>query len=347
MAKIGIEATKAQIEKAVEVTDGSIMTGENSVALKGTASGDDSVAIRGTASGNYSVSVGDNNEALQDWSTAIGKSCKASGNTSTSVGSTNQSSGDGSITVGSLNTASNTFGIAVGYENEASAYGSIVIGDHSKATAQGATQIGRGINSNPNTLQFRDFQVLDANGKIPNVRLNDLKIGSQTKSIFDWLIYLKGQGVQSITFNGDRLKVTFSDGTYINSDNMNATDERAGTVAMSPYFNMQNGQIFPTLPVDISDPEYRQFSEVLVGLNNIDMLIIECLVNNFAYGDEEEGKTPLTTEQQEAIANLLGLALNNVTIGQTTQTVAQWLTALNNEVDGISEVITDIEGVVG
>lgn len=335
MAKIGIEATKAQIEKAVEVTDGSIMTGENSVALKGTASGEQSTAINAEASG--------------DWSVAVGKNTEASGNTSTSVGSINQSSGDGSITVGSLNTASNTFGIAVGYENEASAYGSIVIGDHSKATVQGAVQLGRGINSNPNSLQFRDFQLLDVSGKIPNARLNDLKIGSQTKSIPDWLTYIvqSGKEIQSITFNGDKLTVTFSDGTHIDSDNLNATDERAGTVAMSPYFNIQNGQIFPTLPVDISDPEYRQFSEVLVGLNNIDMLIIECLVNNFAYGDEEEGKTPLTTEQQEAIANLLGLALNNVTIGQTTQTVAQWLTALNNEVDGISEVITDIEGVVG
>lgn len=41
-----------------------------------------------------------------------------------------------------------------------------------KATASGAVQLGTGTNNNANTLQFRGYQIIDANGNIPAQRLS-------------------------------------------------------------------------------------------------------------------------------------------------------------------------------
>ena len=46
-------------------------------------------------------------------------------------------------------------------------------GDGATATATGAYQIGEGVNSAANTLQFRGHRLLDASGTIPDERLPD------------------------------------------------------------------------------------------------------------------------------------------------------------------------------
>lgn len=45
-------------------------------------------------------------------------------------------------------------------------------GENAVASANGAVQLGQGTNNNANTLQFKNFQILDSTGKIPNDRLN-------------------------------------------------------------------------------------------------------------------------------------------------------------------------------
>ena len=50
--------------------------------------------------------------------------------------------------------------------------GAVAIGPNAKAQADDAVQIGFGVNTTENTLQFRNYQLLDANGKIPTDRLD-------------------------------------------------------------------------------------------------------------------------------------------------------------------------------
>lgn len=70
-------------------------------------------------------------------------------------------------------------------------------GSSAKAITTGAVQLGTGTNSNRNTLQFRDYQVVDANGKIPIERLPE-GIGGDD-SAFTSLA--SGQPIEKIVFN--------------------------------------------------------------------------------------------------------------------------------------------------
>lgn len=102
-----------------------------------------------------------------------------------------------SIGYGSINV---TTGGAIGYGSQATTGGSIGTsatcttggavgastiattgfagGNLAQATQDGAVQLGAGVNSNPNTLQFRSYQLLDAYGKIPAARF--VESGSET-----------------------------------------------------------------------------------------------------------------------------------------------------------------------
>lgn len=66
--------------------------------------------------------------------------------------------------------ASATSGGAVG--DRASATSGFAGGLLAHATAEGAVQLGQGTNNNAKTLQFRDYQIVDANGNIPASRLS-------------------------------------------------------------------------------------------------------------------------------------------------------------------------------
>ena len=49
----------------------------------------------------------------------------------------------------------------------------VAIGTSAVASGAGAVQLGTGTNSTSNTLQFRDYQLVDADGKIPDDRISD------------------------------------------------------------------------------------------------------------------------------------------------------------------------------
>ena len=63
---------------------------------------------------------------------------------------------------------------AVGINGEATGAWSIALGYLSKASAYGAVQLGVGTNSTKNTLQFKGYQVVDADGNIPLERLTNV-----------------------------------------------------------------------------------------------------------------------------------------------------------------------------
>lgn len=73
----------------------------------------------------------------------------------------------------------------------------IAIGYLAKAQSENAAQIGKGTNANEGTLQFRDYTVLNADGKIPTERLPE-GIGGDD-SAFTSLA--SGQPIEKIVFN--------------------------------------------------------------------------------------------------------------------------------------------------
>ena len=75
--------------------------------------------------------------------------------------------GSGSISSGS------GYGIAIGTSSQATARFAVGLGMGARATAENAVQLGNGTNSTANTLQFKSYPLLDANGKIPAERLPD------------------------------------------------------------------------------------------------------------------------------------------------------------------------------
>ena len=82
-------------------------------------------------------------------------------------------------------------GGAIGKEAEAK--DGFAGGYQAKATGKNSVQLGTGTNSNPDTLQFKSYTIIDANGNIPMDRLSTVladysktKIYYGTESIEDW-----------------------------------------------------------------------------------------------------------------------------------------------------------------
>lgn len=71
--------------------------------------------------------------------------------------------------------------------------GAVAIGYDAKAQAAQACQLGTGTNTIANTLQFRDYQLLDVDGKIPTDRLSE--------DVYTSLA--SGQAIEKIVFNSN------------------------------------------------------------------------------------------------------------------------------------------------
>ena len=78
----------------------------------------------------------------------------------------NKSSQNGAI---GKNASTIKGGAAGNYANSTNGFAG---GENASATASGAIQLGEGTNAESNTLKFRNFKIVDSNGKIPNDRLN-------------------------------------------------------------------------------------------------------------------------------------------------------------------------------
>ena len=126
----------------------------------------------GSGTGTETVSIGNGANANANYSIAIGSNTHA-GLTST---------GQGAIAIGNSADAPAQGSISIGQNSQASGSPAIAIGDTAKVAASGAIQIGTGTNSVGNTVQFRSYQLLDANGNIPVERLNGHYINVQAGS---------------------------------------------------------------------------------------------------------------------------------------------------------------------
>ena len=118
-------------------------------ALKNTATGTNSLTILGINDGRSSaVNVGVDSRVQSNTGVAVGYKAKAGGAFTISIGP----GGSSAITE-----ANGLFSIAHGY--------------NSKATADNTIQLGQGTNSTANSFQVFNYQMLDANGNIPNERI--------------------------------------------------------------------------------------------------------------------------------------------------------------------------------
>ena len=138
--------------------DGTTITINNGVisasgtgSLANTATGTNSLTILGTpSSSSFTVNVGINSQVNDTECIALGESA--------------ESTGRGSIAIGNGTTAN-------AEDSDPNGQYAIAIGAHASAENDSAIQIGSGTNSNSFTLQVFNYQLLDANGIIPNARI--------------------------------------------------------------------------------------------------------------------------------------------------------------------------------
>ena len=121
-----------------------------------------SSAPSGTVARSVSVAIGAGADATvspgstKNQAIAIGFHAQAKGSTSIAIGSGAQHSFEDQLS---------------GAAAYASAGESVAIGYGAKSTAGKAVQLGHGTNSVPESLQFRQWQVVDGSGQIPSERL--------------------------------------------------------------------------------------------------------------------------------------------------------------------------------
>ncbi len=100
---------------------------------------------------------------------SIGNGATASGSDGISIGTGAFSGLISAISIGKSSNAPAPNSIAIGTNAEAAGSPAIAIGESAVVQASGAVQIGTGTNSNGNTLQFRDTQIVNANGELTDI----------------------------------------------------------------------------------------------------------------------------------------------------------------------------------
>ena len=158
------------------------------------ANGSQTTAIgyAANAGGNQAVAIGNNATANSVLGIAIGSGATInSGSYSILIGSGSGLTGQSSILLGygasisadysmafgrgSTVGSNSSYSVAIGYGATASNNSghSISLGYNARTTTNYATQIGEGTNGSYGTLQFRGWQLVDSNGKIPEERFPD------------------------------------------------------------------------------------------------------------------------------------------------------------------------------
>lgn len=103
---------------------------------------------------------------------AIGWKAQAIANNAIAIGSGAQHTNETTVT-GNATVADAQCAIAMGYDAKGNRLNAIAIGRSAKAQADNAIQLGTGVNTNPNTVQFLSYQILNSKGQIPYDRLKD------------------------------------------------------------------------------------------------------------------------------------------------------------------------------
>lgn len=171
----GVEVTGAKtstnLKLGLVLDNGGFQAGNNTTATHcGGAIGNGAKATSGGAVGNMAKETSAGG--------AVGNQAKATSGGAVGLRAYATSGG----AVGQDANANN--GFAGGYKAEAryatdgttEISGAVAVGKDAKAQAEYAVQLGTGTNINANTLQFKSYQLVDANGKIPAARLSGVEL---------------------------------------------------------------------------------------------------------------------------------------------------------------------------
>lgn len=112
------------------------------------------------------VAVGYHAQALASNAIAIGAGAQHPDEAATHLDVTEEVTKVGNATVARGETS-----IAVGYSAKATGAQSVAVGRSAEAQASGSVQIGPGVNTNANSLAFRNWQLMEGDGQIPKERL--------------------------------------------------------------------------------------------------------------------------------------------------------------------------------
>ena len=151
-----------------------------------------SIGANSKVQNNNSVAVGDGAQSNTSYSVAVGKNALNSGSSyGVALGAGASTAAQYATSVGGSTSAQAIRSTCLGYSSGASQQYATAIGAGAYAQASYATQIGNGTNNSSGTLQFRGWQLVDNNGKIPIERLPEaLKIaGVNPPNLRDWNTY--------------------------------------------------------------------------------------------------------------------------------------------------------------
>lgn len=125
----------------------------------------------------------------------------------------NTATGTQSLTI--YGTATNAAqGINIGYFSE-TVNGSVALGSSAKATGFRAVQLGNGTNSVSDSLQFKGYQLLDANGKIPSARLPALSNITDNDKLFITSIVAPSNSYVALTPTNNGTYTAPADGWFV------------------------------------------------------------------------------------------------------------------------------------
>lgn len=168
------------IGSSAHVMNSGATTGDpclNSIAIGSESSVDQSNAIalgyQASASG-YNVAIGQYARATNNNEVAIGSGANTFGSGGIAIGE-GASASNRSVALGNSAQANNyNQATALGANAVASGENSVALGVYAEASASNAIQLGEGTNGEANTLQFRDYKLVDADGHIPTERLSSM-----------------------------------------------------------------------------------------------------------------------------------------------------------------------------
>lgn len=170
---IGNSARAGMQSVSIGNTSGNTNNYTVNIGCNSTNSGTESVAVGETSyAASCSTAVGRNAQATTSYTTALGWNAYATSSYSIALGASVAARYQHSICIGYGANASNSNAVSIGSYAQANYY-SVAIGRDSYANSSFSVQLGNGTNNNYGSLQFRNWPVVDSNGKIYEERFPD------------------------------------------------------------------------------------------------------------------------------------------------------------------------------
>lgn len=192
------------------------------------------------------------------------------------------SSSKNSIAIGNDAKTNNNASNAIGIKSFADGYKSLAIGSFSKARAEEAVQIGEGVNTATGTLQFKNYPLVDNNGKIFEERIPD-QISVNINEISESVNELSTTAFKAISKNTE-LITNFSDEIELSIDKLNMEIDNISSQHKIDFENLLsktedlNNKIesisseFSNEISDINSNIINIFDELILNTNNINEL---------------------------------------------------------------------------